>query len=41
MILCIFDASREAVFQSTATSSLVNLHDDYPLLTVRMPRHAG
>ncbi|HTV21127.1 MAG TPA: hypothetical protein VMG12_20720, partial [Polyangiaceae bacterium] len=41
MILCIFDAPRAAVFQSAATSSLVNLHDDYPLLTVRMPEHRG
>jgi hypothetical protein len=39
IILAIFDASREAVFQSAATSSLVNLHDDFPLLAVRMPEH--
>lgn len=37
IILAIFDAPREAVFQSAATSSLVYLHDDYPLVTVRMP----
>jgi hypothetical protein len=37
IILALFDAPREAVFQSAATSSLVNLHDDFPLVTVRMP----
>jgi hypothetical protein len=41
IILAIFDAPREAVFQSAATSSLVYLHDDYPLVTVRMPEHRG
>jgi hypothetical protein len=41
IILAIFDAPREAVFQSAATSSLVNLHDDLPLVTVRMPDHRG
>jgi hypothetical protein len=41
IILAIFDAPREAVFQSAATSSLVYLHDDYPLVTVRMPKHHG
>lgn len=39
IILAIFDAPREAVFQSAATSSLVYLHDDFPLITVRMPEH--
>jgi hypothetical protein len=39
IILAIFDSPREAVFQSAATSSLVYLHDDYPLVTVRMPGH--
>jgi hypothetical protein len=41
IILAIFDAPREAVFQSAATSSLVYLHDDYPLVTVRMPEQRG
>jgi len=41
IILAIFDAPRETVFQSAATSSLVNLHDDFPLLTVRMPENRG
>lgn len=41
IILAIFDSPREAVFQSPATSSLVYLHDDYPLVTVRMPEHRG
>lgn len=37
MILTIFEASREPVFQSAATASLIELHERFPLLTVRMP----
>lgn len=37
MILAVFDASRDAVFQSAATLSLVELHQKLPLLTARMP----
>jgi hypothetical protein len=37
MILAIFDAPHEAVFQSAATLSLVELHDRLPLVSVRMP----
>ena len=41
MILAIFEAPREAVFQSAATASLIELHDRYPMLTVRMPTDPG
>jgi hypothetical protein len=37
MILAIFEAPREPVFQSAATASLIELHDRFPMLTVRMP----
>jgi hypothetical protein len=37
IVLCIFDAPHDAVFQSAATLSLVELHDRLPLLTIRMP----
>ncbi len=41
MLLAIFDAPHEAVFQSAATLSLVELHERLPLLTVRMPIQRG
>jgi hypothetical protein len=41
MILAIFEAPRELVFQSAATASLIELHDRFPMLTVRMPTDRG
>lgn len=41
MILAIFEAPRELVFQSAATASLIELHDRFPMLTVRMPADQG
>jgi hypothetical protein len=41
MLLAIFDAPHEAVFQSAATLSLVELHERLPLVTVRMPTLRG
>ncbi len=37
MILAVFDAPREAVFDSTRAASLNALHKEFALLTVRMP----
>jgi hypothetical protein len=37
MILAIFAASREVVFDGDATAALVELHQTLPMLTVRMP----
>lgn len=37
MILAVFDASREAVFESDVTPALVDLHQRFPMLTARMP----
>ena len=41
MILAIFEAPREPVFQSAATASLIELHERFPQLTVRMPFERG
>lgn len=41
ILLLIFEAPREAMFQSAATSSLVNLHDEFPLLAVRVAERGG
>lgn len=37
MLLVIFEGDRAAVFQSVATTSIVELHDRFPLVSVRMP----
>jgi DNA-directed RNA polymerase subunit RPC12/RpoP len=37
MILTVFEAPREAVFESSVTPALVELHRRYPTLTARMP----
>jgi|GEM_PF-1530214 len=37
MILAVFDASREAIFESDVTPALVDLHQRFPMLTARMP----
>jgi hypothetical protein len=37
MILTIFGASREVVFESPGTAALIDLHQALPMLTVRMP----
>jgi hypothetical protein len=37
MILAVFDAPREALFESPATAPLIDLHQRLPLLTARMP----
>lgn len=38
VILVIFDGAHEAVFQSAARLSLLELHDRFPLVSVRMPQ---
>jgi hypothetical protein len=37
IILAIFDASREVVFDGAVTPALVALHDRLPVLTIRLP----
>lgn len=37
LLLAVFDASREAALESSATASLVELHRRLPLVTARMP----
>jgi hypothetical protein len=36
MVLAIFEAPRETIFESTATPSLLDLHERLPLVTARM-----
>jgi hypothetical protein len=37
LVLVIFDAPRDAIFSSAATSALLELHERFPMLTARMP----
>jgi hypothetical protein len=37
MILCVFDAPRSALFESSAAASLLELHEAAPFVTARMP----
>lgn len=37
MILCVFDAPRAALFESSATAALVELHDAAPFVAARLP----
>jgi len=37
LILVVFDAPREHVFEAPATAALLELHQRYPLLTARLP----